>query len=323
MSASHKAEVLELVRKSPLSAKQTLEQLRIPRSTYYAWRKRLEQHGHIGLGDRKPSPGRVWNRLLDQEERTVLEYAHRYTDLSPREVACKITDDGRFSVSESTVYRVLKRKGLITPAVVEVAKAEKEYHRKTRRVNEMWQTDLTYLFVHGWGWYYVGGVLDDYSRYLICCEVLRDMTGSTMSDLVQEAVERTGMLNVPVEHKVKLLSDNGSGYLSRAFNEYLATLGIRHILAGRCHPQTCGKMERLNRTAKDRLGLIIYTSPQELKDAVVAFQRWYNHERYHEAIDNLYPADMYEGRGEEILRSRKALKKRTIEVRKQVNGTAV
>ena len=86
----------------------------------------------------------------------------------------------------------------------------------------MWRTDLTYFFVKGWGWYYVGGVLDDYGRYLICCEVFGDMTGSSMSELVQRAVERTAMLNVPVEHKVKLISDNGGGYLSRAFNDYLA-----------------------------------------------------------------------------------------------------
>jgi len=250
----------------------------------------------------------------------VLEYAHRYTDLSPRELAWRITDEGLFSVSESTVYRILRRAGLISPAVIEVARAQKEYHRKTQYVHEMWQTDLKYFFVHGWGRYYVGGVLDDYSRYLICRKVLPDMTGASMSDLVQEAVERTGTLDIPVDHKVKLLNDNGSGYISKPFNEYLLNVGIPHTYASRRHPQTCGKMERLNRTAKARLGVVLYRTPWELEDAVRTFRDWYNHERYHEAIGNLHPADIYEGRGQKILRAREALKQRMLQSRRQANG---
>jgi transposase InsO family protein len=56
---------------------------------------------------------------------------------------------------------------------------------------------------------------------------------------------------------------------------------IRHIFAAPLHPQTCGKFERLNRTAKAKLNLVIYSSPGELAQAVGEFQDWYNHERYH------------------------------------------
>jgi len=113
--------------------------------------------------------------------------------------------------------------------------------------------------VHGWGWYYVGGVLDDYSRYLLAYQVVADMTGPTLTDLVHEAVELTGMAQVPVEHKPVLLSDNGSGYISGPLNEYLDLMQIRHIFCAALHPQTIGKFERLNRTAQAKLGLIIYT----------------------------------------------------------------
>jgi putative transposase len=319
MSADEKVEILELVRKSPLSVVQTLRQLGIPRSTYYAWCQRQEAAGMAGLRDRKPAAQRAWNRLRDEEVRTVLHYARKYPELSSRELACRITDEGRFSVSESTVYRILRREGLIPPAVVEGIQAAKEYQRKTSRVHELWQTDLTYFFVPDWGWYYLGGVLDDFSRYLICCEVVQDMTGPTLSNLVQKAVEITGMVKVPVQHKVKLLSDNGSGYISKPFNEYLDAIGIKHLFAARCHPQTCGKMERLNRTAKDRLGLVLYPSPGQLKEAVAAFWQWYNYERYHEAIGNLRPADVYEGRASQILRRREHLKSKTIRLRRQIN----
>ena len=319
MTAAEKAEILELVRKSPFGVRETLETLGVPRSTYYRWLSRRRSYGFAGLEDRKPVPGRVWNKLPGSEVETVLEYAHRHTDQSSRELAWKITDEAGFSVSESTVYRVLKRNGLIQPAVVESVKAAKEYHRKTTRVHELWQTDLTYFFIVGWGWYYVGGILDDYSRYLLTLRVVRDMTGPTLSDLVQEAVEASGMENVPVERKVKLLSDNGAGYISGPFNEYLAQVRIGHIYAARLHPQTVGKFERLNRTAKDRLGLVIYGSPRELESAVEEFKDWYNHERYHEGIGNLRPMEVYEGRAEEILAKRKEVQARTIERRRQWN----
>jgi transposase InsO family protein len=319
MAAEEKAEILELVRKSPLSIGETLKQLGIPRSTYYAWRQREETAGMAGLRDGKPAAQRIWNRLREEEVQTVLDVARKYPEESPRELAFRITDAGRFSVSESTVYRILKREGLILPAMTEEVRAAKEYHQKTTRVHQMWQTDLTYFFVPGWGWYYLGGIIDDYSRYLICFEVVRDMTGPTLSDLVQKAIEITGMTEVPVQRRVRLLSDNGSGYISKAFNEYLSTLGVRHLFASRCHPQTCGKIERLNRTAKDRLGLISHPTPEHLQRAIAEFCDWYNNQRYHEAIGNLRPIEVYEGRAARILRRREQLKRKTIQQRRESN----
>ena len=135
MTAAEKAEILELVRKSPFGVRATLATLGVPRSTYYRWLRRRRSYGFAGLEDRKPVPGRVWNKLPGSEVETVLEYAHRHTDQSSRELAWKITDEAGFSVSESTVYRVLKRNGLIQPAVVESVKAAKEYHRNARPEN--------------------------------------------------------------------------------------------------------------------------------------------------------------------------------------------
>jgi putative transposase len=302
---TERAEIIELVRKSPLSIQDTLASLGVARSTYYGWCR----------SSRTLAVRRSWNKLLEQEEQTVLAYAHTYPDQSSRELAWLITDQESFSVSESTVYRLLKRYGLISPAAIQVAKAAKTFHRKTTRVHELWQTDLTYFFIVGWGWYYVGGILDDYSRYLIHLDVVPDMTGPTLTDLVQQAVEITGLRDVPVEHKTTLLSDNGSGYISEPFNDYLRQVGIQHVRAAPLHPQTCGKYERLNRTAKDKLGLVIYTSPEQLRQAVSEFHRWYNHQRYHEALGNLRPVDVYFGRAEQIRKRRRDLQKQTLHQR--------
>lgn len=88
---------------------------------------------------------------MPQEEETILREAARQPELSSRELACRVTDRGGFSVSESSVYRLLKRHGLIREGEVVGFPAEKECRVKTTRINEQWQSDASYFFVRGWG----------------------------------------------------------------------------------------------------------------------------------------------------------------------------
>jgi len=129
------------------------------------------------------------------------------------------------------VYRILKREGLVRSVEVKGFAAGKEYHRKTKRPHEMWATDCIYLKVIGWGYYYLITVMDDYSRYILAWELRTDMRADSLIDVIQQAVDITGMSEVPVKDCISLLSDNGSGYVSRAFGDYLRLVGIKHILA--------------------------------------------------------------------------------------------
>ena len=74
--------------------------------------------------------------------------------------------EGRF-VSGSTVYRLLKKAGLIKAPQVKGFPAGKEYHTKTARRNQLWQTDASYFFVSGWSNYYPISALYDYSRMIL------------------------------------------------------------------------------------------------------------------------------------------------------------
>ena len=76
------------------------------------------------------------------------------------------------------------------------------------------------------------------------------MTSDSFIEVVQEAVDRTGMDQIPITDRTRLLSDNGPGYVSRAFRDYLGMVGIKHILATPFHPQTNGKLERYHQTLK-------------------------------------------------------------------------
>ena len=82
------------------------------------------------------------------------------------------------------------------------------------------------------------------------------------------------------------------------------------------HPQTQGKIERWHQTLKNRILLENYYLPGDLEAQINAFVDHYNHRRYHEAIGNLTPADVYFGRGNTILLERERIKRQTIQRRR-------
>ena len=101
------------------------------------------------------------------------------------------------------------------------------------------------------------------------------MTSDSFIEVVQDAVDRTGMDRVPITDRTRLLSDNGPGYVSRAFRDYLGMVGIRHILAAPFHPQTNGKLERYHQTLKRDVNQVPYELPSDLEAAIVAFVSYY------------------------------------------------
>jgi len=122
-AASEKLEIIRLVEESHLSARRTLAKLGIPRTTFYRWYDRYLQRGEAGLQDRSPKPNHVWNRVPVEVKRKVVDLALKETELSPRELAVTFTDQDRYFVSESTVYRTLKAHDLITSPAFIVLKA--------------------------------------------------------------------------------------------------------------------------------------------------------------------------------------------------------
>ena len=102
--ATEKFEIIRLVEQSHLPAKRTLDTLGVPRTTFYRWYDRYVTGGLDALEDRKPMPGRVWNRIPDDVRRQVVEFALEEPELTPRELAVKFTDTQKYFVSESSVY---------------------------------------------------------------------------------------------------------------------------------------------------------------------------------------------------------------------------
>jgi len=316
-AASEKMEVIRLVEDSDLPVRETLRHLGVPRSTFYGWYQRYESEGFEGLHDQKPAPRPRWNAIPKAIQDEVLGMALESTELSPRELACRYTDEKRYFVSESSVYRILKAADLITSPAYVLLSASDAFQHPTTRVHEMWQTDFTYFRIVNWGWYYLSTVLDDFSRYIIAWKLSSTMGATDVTETLDEALAIAGVDPVRVQHRPRLLSDNGSAYVSGELRDYLGKRRMDHTRGRPYHPQTQGKIERYHRTMKNVVKLENYYFPWELEAALRDFVAYYNNERYHESLDNVTPADAYFGRKYEVVSEREKIKKRTMRKRKK------
>ena len=176
-----KAAIMDNVQTMVRRKRQALSELGIAVSTYYRWcrkqrRDDLETHSE---DERRP-----WNRITPGEDGRILEVARESPALSSRQLAVWITDNAGFAVSESTVYRILRREGLVKRLEVKLV-AGKEYHTKTTGPHQMWATDASYFRVVGWGYYYLVTVMDDYSRFILAWRLQRDMSADSLIEVIQ------------------------------------------------------------------------------------------------------------------------------------------
>jgi len=314
--ASEKLEIIRLVEQSHLPTRQTLDRLGIPRRTFYRWYDRFSNGGPEALEDRSSAPSRVWNRIPSDIHDQIIEMALEHSELSPRELAVRFTDEKSYFISEASVYRLLKAHDVITSPAHVVIKAANEFHTRTSRPNQMWQTDFTYFKIIGWGWMYLSTVLDDYSRYIIAWKLCSTMRAQDVTDTLDMALAASGCDQAHVLHRPRLLSDNGPSYIAQDLADYIHANGMDHVRGAPMHPQTQGKIERWHQTLKNRILLENYFLPGDLESQIEAFVEHYNHRRYHESLYNVTPADAYFGRTASIFKHRERIKRKTIQHRR-------
>ena len=180
--------------------------------------------------------------------------------------------------------------------------------------------DRFYVFPGGrLGWYYLSTVLDDYSRYIIAWKLFQTMAASDVQETLDLALEATGVSQVQVQHRPRLLSDNGPCYVSHELKDYLRAQGLEHTRGAPYHPMTQGKVERYHRSMKNVVKLENYYYPWQLEQAIGKFVEHYNHHRYHESLNNVTPADVFFGRHHDILSRRERIKQRTLAQRRIEN----
>ena len=307
-----KLEIIRLVESSDLPLKRTVKELNVSKSTFYSWYNKFLEGGPDALEDKKCRS--TWNKIPESYRTKVIEVALDRSEDSPREVATFMTDNSGHFISESSVYRILKAVNLITSPNHILVKAANEFKDKTTRIHQMWQTDFTYFKVEGWGWFYLSSIMDDYSRFIIHHELCTTMKTPDVERNVEAALIKTGL---PQGRRPKILSDNGSCYISEDIKAFTKEKGITQVHGAPNHPQTQGKIERYHRSMKNVVKLHHYYSLSDLKKAIDEYIEYYNNERYHESLNNCTPASVYNGTNKIILEQRRLLKQKSMKQRRR------
>ena len=148
-----------------------------------------------------------------------------------------------------------------------VIKAADEFHEKTIRPNQLWRTDFTYLKAIGWSWFYLSTILDDYRRHVIAWRLCATMKASDATATLEDALVASGCNQATVAHRPRLLSDNGSSYISEELADWLSDEDMDHVRGAPRHPQTQGKIDRWHQTLKNRILLENYYLPGALEQS--------------------------------------------------------
>jgi transposase InsO family protein len=289
------------------------ERFQVARTTAKRWADRYRELGPAGMADRSSRPHRSPRRTPQPIVRKIVHLRWKQR-LGPVAIAARV------GLAPSTVHRILVACRINRLWHVDRATGEPIRRIEMTRPGELVHVDVKKLGnipdgggwrahgrahgevnrhahrdpsrprkVHGRpniGYCYVHSAVDGYSR-LAYSEALDDETAATALAFWDRARAFFTGHGITVE---RVLTDNGSPYISHAWRDEHLRLGITHSRTRPRHPQTNGKAERLNRTLLEEWAYRrLYTSEKARRAALSGWLHHYNHHRPHTALGNLPP----------------------------------
>jgi len=256
--------------------------------------------------------------IREEEIQAVLAYRTKNDELremSYKKLTYAMIDENIVYLSESSVYRILKKHHLLGASYKEKGDAGDEYREKPLFVHHHWHVDIAYVKIYG-EFFYLIAILDGFSRYVVGWELMLDMTKQSVVSFTQKVCDRYP------DAKPKIIHDNGSQFVSLDFKKLLRENECIDIPTKVKHPETNGKIERF-------IGLVRQealrpNSPVSLGEAtkvLASFVEYYNNRRLHSAIGYVKPVDVFTGVHVEIQKEREKklaeAKKRRIELNRK------
>ncbi len=307
-----------MVRTSGLSVTRSCELLGLRRERFYDWKDRWDQAGREGLMDDMSGPDSCPHSLLEEEKETVYEMANKHPDLKHRKLAYKMQNEGTCYVSPSSVYRLLRERGLIKERDMDGEDAPDSRDDGPDEPNQQWHTDITYVKVNG-RWAKLVSFLDGYSRKIVHWNLAFSISAAQVSRVYDEALKKEGLLEEKDQPKV--VSDNGPRFVGQGFTGLLDELGVDHRTIPVDHPESNGKIEVFHKTLKYEQVYLRdnYESLMEAREDIDDFIEHYNDDRLHQGIDYVTPHQKHEGQAERIIKQRENEHQQAMQRRKRIN----
>jgi len=261
--------------------KSVLNLIGISTGKFYQWAGRT--------GDENKHNGKIPkdNWLLDWEKDAIITYARKHPAEGYRRLTYMMMDDDIVAVSPSTTYRVLKAAGLLNRWNAVKRSLKSNGFVQPSEIHQHWHVDIKYVNFKG-SFLFLISVIDGFSRYIVHHELSMNMQEHEVQVTIQRALE-----NHPGYHP-RIISDNGSQFISKDFAAFMKLAGLQHLKTSVAYPQSNGKLERFRRTIHEEC--LMRSSMITLEDArnqVQQFIGYYNTKRLHSSLYFLTPEDFF------------------------------
>lgn len=246
---------------------------------FYEWVKRKGQ----GNRHNAKTPKEHW--LLDWEKDAIIAYALKHPREGYRRLTYMMMDEDIVAVSPSTTYRILKDAGLLNRWNTVKTSLKGRGFDQPSDIHQHWHVDIKYVNFKG-SFLFLISAIDGFSRYIVHHELRQNMQEFDVQLTIQRALEKYP------GYKPRIISDNGSQFVSKDFASFLKLAGLQHIRTSVAYPQSNGKIERYHRTIHEEC--LMKSSMIDLDDArnqVSQFIEFYNTQRLHSSLYFLTPED--------------------------------
>jgi len=254
----------------------------------------------IPASERK-RPGPARKPIAEQIVRVVVDTATLYPWYGYKKIAVICRRAG-YKVKNRHAWRVMAEHGLLQKrhsSPVEIYQASKLYELLPNGPNELWQMDVTYVHIPGYGWWYAVTVIDYYSRYLLACDLTSSYCAANVNHALDVARAEAERIHGPLKKIPFLVTDNGPSFIARRFHRHIEGL-YSHVRIQYRTPTQLGLLERFHRTLKEEeIYWRLYDSPVHAGQCLEEFRGRYNTIRPHWSLipegggDPMTPYDVY------------------------------
>jgi putative transposase len=235
-----------------------------------------------------------------EEVERVIEFKKKNMEIGYKRLTWMMVDGNVAYLSPSSVYRILVKAALNNCWTKPAGEPKKKGFEQPLKAHEQWHTDISYLNFKG-TFVYLISVLDGYSRAILSWDITTTMESLDVQLVLWKACDSY----LPSDFNPRVITDNGSQFLTSEFKQTLKDLSIAHSRTSVNHPQSNGKIERFHGTIKNEsIRKIPKFTLQQFKEEVATWIKFYNFERLHSSIQYIAPMDVINNKSNEIILAR-------------------